>query len=61
MVYVAIVCKSQKEELARLLPELIGWHGRQPRDSALRAPRRTAAPYKFVQEHSGSDFRLVAI
>jgi NAD+ kinase len=25
MVHVAIVCKSQKEELARLLPELIGW------------------------------------
>ena len=25
MVHVAIVCKSQKEELSRLLPELIGW------------------------------------
>jgi len=33
MVHVAIVCKSQKEELARLLPELIGWlrqHGYEP-------------------------------
>ena len=33
MVRVAIVCKSRKEELARLLPELIGWlreHGYEP-------------------------------
>ena len=33
MVHVAIVCKSQKEELTRLLPELIGWlrrHGFEP-------------------------------
>jgi NAD+ kinase len=33
MVRVAIVCKPQKEELARLLPELIGWlrqHGFEP-------------------------------
>ena len=33
MVHVAVVCKSQKEELARLLPELIGWlrrHGYEP-------------------------------
>jgi len=33
MVHVAIVCKSQKEELTRLLPELIAWlrgHGFEP-------------------------------
>jgi NAD+ kinase len=33
MVHVAIVCKSQKEELTRLLPELIAWlrrHGCEP-------------------------------
>jgi hypothetical protein len=33
MVRVAIVCKSQKKELARLLPELIAWlrlHGYEP-------------------------------
>jgi NAD+ kinase len=33
MVRVAIVCKPQKEELTRLLPELIGWlreHGHEP-------------------------------
>lgn len=33
MVHVAIVCKPQKEELARILPELIGWlrqHGYEP-------------------------------
>ena len=33
MVRVAIVCKPHKEELARLLPELIGWlrqHGYEP-------------------------------
>ena len=33
MVRVAIVCKPEKEELARLLPELIGWlrqHGYEP-------------------------------
>jgi NAD+ kinase len=33
MIRVAIVCKPQKEELARLLPELIGWlcqHGYEP-------------------------------
>src|ERR1035438_8777673 len=33
MVRVAIVCKPQKEELTRLLPELIGWlrrHGFEP-------------------------------
>ncbi len=33
MVRVAIVCKSRKEELARILPELIGWlrgHGYEP-------------------------------
>ncbi len=33
MGYVAIVCKQQKEELARLLPELIAWlrrHGYEP-------------------------------
>jgi NAD+ kinase len=33
MVRVAIVCKSEKEELARLLPELIAWlrqHGYEP-------------------------------
>jgi NAD+ kinase len=33
MVRVAIVCKPQKEELVRLLPELIGWlrqHGYEP-------------------------------
>ncbi|HEY1159334.1 MAG TPA: NAD(+)/NADH kinase [Terracidiphilus sp.] len=33
MVSVAIVCKPQKEELTRLLPELIGWlrqHGLEP-------------------------------
>ena len=33
MVHVAIVCKPQKEELGRLLPELIGWlrqHGYEP-------------------------------
>ena len=33
MGYVAVVCKQQKEELARLLPELIAWlrqHGYEP-------------------------------
>jgi NAD+ kinase len=33
MVHVAIVCKSRREELVRLLPELIGWlrqHGYEP-------------------------------
>ena len=33
MVRVAIVCKPEKEELARLLPELIAWlrqHGYEP-------------------------------
>ena len=33
MVRVAIVCKSEKQELVRLLPELIAWlrqHGYEP-------------------------------
>jgi NAD+ kinase len=33
MVHIAIVCKAQKEELTRILPELIGWlrqHGYEP-------------------------------
>jgi NAD+ kinase len=33
MTRVAIVCKSQREELARILPELVAWlrqHGREP-------------------------------
>src|ERR1035438_7093617 len=55
MVRVAIVCKSRKEELARLLPELIAWlreHGYEPLldleggtySSAAQAVDRAAMP-----------------
>jgi NAD+ kinase len=47
MVRVAIVCKSQKEELARLLPELIGWlrrHGFEPLLDLEGGRYTTAAP-----------------
>jgi NAD+ kinase len=47
MVHVAIVCKSQKEELARLLPELIGWlrrHGYEPLLDLEGGRYTTAAP-----------------
>jgi NAD+ kinase len=47
MVHVAIVCKSQKEELTRLLPELIGWlrqHGFEPLLDLEGGRYTTAAP-----------------
>ena len=47
MVRVAIVCKPQKEELARLLPELIGWlrqHGYEPLLDLEGSQYTTAAP-----------------
>jgi NAD+ kinase len=47
MVHVAIVCKSQKEELTRLLPELIGWlrqHGYEPLLDLEGGQYTTAAP-----------------
>jgi NAD+ kinase len=47
MVHVAIVCKPQKEELARILPELIGWlrqHGYEPLVDCEGGQYTTAAP-----------------
>ncbi|MGP8174241.1 MAG: NAD(+)/NADH kinase [Terracidiphilus sp.] len=47
MVHVAIVCKPQKEELTRLLPELIGWlrqHGYEPLLDLEGGQYTTAAP-----------------
>lgn len=47
MVRVAIVCKSQKKELARLLPELIAWlrlHGYEPVLDLEGGHYTTAAP-----------------
>ncbi len=47
MVRVAIVCKSQKKELARLLPELIGWlrlHSYEPVLDLEGGQYTTAAP-----------------
>ena len=47
MVRVAIVCKPQKEELTRLLPELIGWlrqHGFEPLLDLEGGRYTTAAP-----------------
>ena len=47
MVRVAIVCKSQKKELARLLPELIAWlrlHGYEPVLDLEGGQYTTAAP-----------------
>ena len=47
MVRVAIVCKPQKEELTRLLPELIGWlrqHGFEPLLDLEGGQYTTAAP-----------------
>ncbi|MGA2087250.1 MAG: NAD(+) kinase, partial [Terracidiphilus sp.] len=47
MDHVAIVCKSQKEELTRLLPELIGWlcqHGYEPLLDLEGGQYTTAAP-----------------
>jgi NAD+ kinase len=47
MVRVAIVCKTEKKELARLLPELIGWlreHGYEPLLDLEGGRYTTAAP-----------------
>jgi NAD+ kinase len=47
MVRVAIVCKTEKKELARLLPELIGWlrqHGYEPLLDLEGGQYTTAAP-----------------
>src|ERR1035441_9500007 len=47
MVRVAIVCKSEKQELVRLLPELIAWlrqHGYEPLLDLEGGQYTTAAP-----------------
>ena len=47
MIRIAIVCKPQKEELTRLLPELIGWlrqHGYEPLFDLEGGQYTTAAP-----------------